>query len=432
MFFGDYEDDEQDPSMWFAKFQRMLPLLWNDSQKITHFENHIALSSLAQEWFDDLDPGDKQTLSALRTAFYKQWPRPARPSFSRAEQKERIRELVLKEENVGKWVTPSDKRKADYGQNLWATEVAKMAVNMGDRKGFLIDYVLEGIPNVLKDHLTCRYDTWEEFRSDIRSVPMNKIKRGKETIAKEKARDTEITLLKSQVASTNTLLQAQTVQLARLQLHQPSSTRTSPYTNAPAYTAIPAPSLNATPPAWQPRRPPLTRTALLEKFAATMQRPNTEEGRRQYKVDVDLWHATHGVDGIPTLDKPYPLRPGTATVGMGECFLCGELTDPRHQSGNCDKTEHAPPLEMRWRQTAASLLRRTAQARPPIPHTPVQYVWTGYNQHPQTQPLQLPVYAVNTLEAQATGGNYWDDSNLAEGSWDAENDKGLQTFVDQL
>ena len=50
---------------------------------------------------------------------------------------------------------PLDKRKADYGQNLWATEVAKMAINMGDRKGFLIEYVLEDIPNILKDHLTC-------------------------------------------------------------------------------------------------------------------------------------------------------------------------------------------------------------------------------------------------------------------------------------
>ena len=71
-----------------------------------------------QEWFDNLDPGDKQTLSALQTAFYKQWPWPTRPSFSQAEQKERIGELILKEENVGKWTMPSDKHKADYGQNL--------------------------------------------------------------------------------------------------------------------------------------------------------------------------------------------------------------------------------------------------------------------------------------------------------------------------
>ena len=138
MFIGDY-----------------VPLSWNDNQKITHFENHIAPSSLVQEWFDNLDPGDKQTLSALQMAFYKQWPCPTQPSFSCAEQKEQIRGLVLKEDNIGKWVTPSDKQKVDYGQNLWATEVAKMATNMGDHKGFLIDYVLEGILNILKDHLTC-------------------------------------------------------------------------------------------------------------------------------------------------------------------------------------------------------------------------------------------------------------------------------------
>ena len=65
MFFGDYEDNNQDPSMWFAKFQCMLPLSWADTQKIDHFENHIASSSLTQEWFDNLDPGNKQTLSAL-------------------------------------------------------------------------------------------------------------------------------------------------------------------------------------------------------------------------------------------------------------------------------------------------------------------------------------------------------------------------------
>ena len=116
---------------------------------------------------------------------------------------------------------PSDKHKADYGQNLWAMEVAKMVINMSDHKGFLIEYILEGIPNILKDHLTCQYDTWDEFHDDICSVLMNKIQCGKETIAKEKARDTEISSLKSQVTSMTTLLQAQMAQLTRLQLHHP-------------------------------------------------------------------------------------------------------------------------------------------------------------------------------------------------------------------
>ena len=68
---------------------------------------------------------------------------------------ERIRELVLKEENIRKWITPSDKQRPDYGQNLWANEVTKMVRMMGDTKGFLIEFALEIIPNTLKDHLTC-------------------------------------------------------------------------------------------------------------------------------------------------------------------------------------------------------------------------------------------------------------------------------------
>ena len=146
---------------------------------------------------------------------------------------------------------------------------------MGDCKGFLIEYVLEGIPNILKDHLTCQYDTWDEFRDDIRSVPMKKIKCGKETIAKEKARDAEISSLKSQVASTTTLLQAQMAQLARLQLHHPMTTHTGLYANQPTYQAQPTvPGNTMTPvytPGWQPRCPPLTHTALLERFATVIQ-----------------------------------------------------------------------------------------------------------------------------------------------------------------
>ena len=30
-----------------------------------------------------------------------------------------------------------------------------MVINMGNHKGFLIEYILEGILNILKDHLTC-------------------------------------------------------------------------------------------------------------------------------------------------------------------------------------------------------------------------------------------------------------------------------------
>ena len=48
MFFGDYEDNNQDPSMWFPKFQHMLLLSWTDTQKINHFKNHIVPTVLCK------------------------------------------------------------------------------------------------------------------------------------------------------------------------------------------------------------------------------------------------------------------------------------------------------------------------------------------------------------------------------------------------
>ena len=47
---------------------------------------------------------------------------------------------------------------------------------MGDTAGFLIDTMVEGIPNLLKDYLTCRYNIWKEFKRDIQSITQYKIK----------------------------------------------------------------------------------------------------------------------------------------------------------------------------------------------------------------------------------------------------------------
>ena len=110
--------------------------------------------------------------TVLRAAFLVRWPPSERSSFSRAEQVERICELILKEEDVGKWTIPSDKRKADYGQNIWATEVANMAVSMGDVEGNLITYVLETIPPLLRGHLDTDYDSWLAFVEAVRMVSL--------------------------------------------------------------------------------------------------------------------------------------------------------------------------------------------------------------------------------------------------------------------
>jgi hypothetical protein len=56
---------------------------------------------------------------------------------------------------------------------------------MGDVDGAMIEYALEGIPNLLKDHLKCMYNTWDEFIEDIQNVPNVKLKHRCKDLNKE-------------------------------------------------------------------------------------------------------------------------------------------------------------------------------------------------------------------------------------------------------
>jgi hypothetical protein len=40
----------------------------------------------------------------------------------------------------------------------------------------------EGIPNALKDHMTCSYTLWQEFLQDVESILVIKLKRAKEDL----------------------------------------------------------------------------------------------------------------------------------------------------------------------------------------------------------------------------------------------------------
>ena len=83
----------------------------------------------------------------------------------RLQQRERVRELGLKEEEVGKWV--QEGRVGDYGQNIWADWVMRLALSMGNVDGSLIEYAIETAPVIIKDHLDNRYDSWEEFTQAV-------------------------------------------------------------------------------------------------------------------------------------------------------------------------------------------------------------------------------------------------------------------------
>ncbi|KAG1798162.1 uncharacterized protein HD556DRAFT_1232622, partial [Suillus plorans] len=357
---------------------------WTDAQRVQRFGMQLTPGEAAEEWYQSLTSKQLSSFADLKLVFFKCWPHPKCPKLTRAQQKERIMAQVLKEEEVGEWTQVG--RTGNYAHVIWAINVSKLALGMGDVNGAMIEYTLEGIPNVLKDHLECAYTTWEEFVEDIQKVPNVKLKRSREDLEKNRARDAEIAKLKAQNSPSPLLLSQQFAQMSipaqqtvptsycstpRMFNPNMSTSTFPPVTTQPMFNVGPFMTPRNGPPVYNgtrgafPPRTPLTRAQILERTALVPQRPNTEAGMRQYEGDVDLWHHTYGTDGMTTLDRPYPLRPGTALVGSGECYNCGMVTEPTHLSSQCTTSSPLRPHETKWRQQVAGMLRLTPQVSCP-------------------------------------------------------------------
>ncbi|KAG1795829.1 hypothetical protein EV424DRAFT_1353400 [Suillus variegatus] len=420
LFHGDYRDKEE-PSLWFAQFQLSLPDNYLDAQRVRRLKMQMAPGSMADQWFDDVAISCS-SFSQFQAEFISRWPPPKPPKYSRAQQKERVMAQVLKEEDIGVWL-PGEPT-GNYGHVTWATKVMRIAMGMGDSAGLLVEYAVEGIPNVLKDHLTCSYSSWQEFLQDVESVPAVKLKRAKEDLNMNRTRDADIAQLKAQSSSAfNTLpFQFSQMTMDNSRPTQPSYRASRTYANANNFlSATPSANLmamptQATPVAtvnrfargagpnamgWRNNpfvRPTLTRAQIMEKLNTLPQRQATEAGRRQYEADVDAWHRMHGTEGTPSLERPYPLRPGTAVVGSGECYTCGMITEPMHLSSQCVATETLRPQESRWRQYIAAMLRRAAPAQAPAQTytvSPAQYTpQATHTYYQQYGVAPAPVFAV--------------------------------------
>ena len=173
----------------------------------------------------------------------------------------------------------------------------------------------------------------------------------------------------------------------------------------------------------------LTHTQILEQVgnAGPPQRPDMEEGRRQYNADVEAWHTTFG-QLSPSLEQPYPLKPGSAPIGSGECYGCGFVTDPPHTGNSCATPVALQPHETRWRQLVGGMLRRAALPR--ANPAPVQYVWPG-SPMPQSAPPELPVPIYWTAaigENAPTEGEH--DYGLTANWWEQGNFQGPPSRMD--
>ncbi|KAG1813076.1 hypothetical protein DFJ58DRAFT_850688 [Suillus subalutaceus] len=362
----------------------------------------LAPGSTADQWFDE-SILSCSSFAHLHREFMLRWPPPKPPQYSRAQQKERVMAQTLKEEDIGVWL-PGEPT-GNYGQ---------------------------------------------QFPQDVESVPAVKLKRAKEDLNMNRTRDANIAQLKAQNSSAlNTIpFQFSHLSMDNGRPAQPYVRASHAYTNTiPFLTPPPNANPNAiisqgasmapisrpvrgagmNPMGWRGNpimRTAFTRAQIMEKLNAVLQRQNTEAGVRQYEADVNTWHRMHGTKGVPSLERPYLLRPGTAIVGS--------VTEPTHLSSQCVTTKTLRPQESRWRQHVAAMLRRAVPGQITTPTYTIAHATQAV--HPYYQqygaPMTPPVFAVQEEQ------NWWEHSNVwaqqeAGYEWEPENYGGPLPTVEQ-
>ncbi|KIK35301.1 hypothetical protein CY34DRAFT_96348 [Suillus luteus UH-Slu-Lm8-n1] len=380
-FYGDYEKGEE-PTNWLRKYELSLPTTATDTDKLTRFELQCAAASPAEDWYANLPTADKATWVAFRAAFRTRWPQPTQVALMVAQKKERIKAIVLKEEEIG--VMIEEDRGREWGHVRWAKKVARMAQGFNDTQCRLLDVVLDNTPEILRDLLVDNYTSWTDFEADVTKVSASQLHRAKQRLVTDRKLREDMDKLQTQTANDHKATQP------------PSQPNQAPYSQAPLLT----PQVPQTPQAahlFAPAAPvsrgnlfygyrgypqtptrrggsPADRMRTAAQFATIPHHPNSEAGKQAYTQQLQDWHAQHGTDAIPNSQRPYPLKPGTSPIGSRKCFNCGMATMPPHQAYDCTN-EPVPIQETKWRETVSRLVLRTlAMPTTPGPTSNVQFV----------------------------------------------------------
>lgn len=309
------------PHTFLKRIVNRFPTNTTDAAKLEIFSNHLASSSVAEDWYDDdLTPADKASWSDLATVFKTRWLKEKKPTLTWVMKKEKLLAIELKEEDIGKLIGDNDEQ--EWGHVAWAKKIVHMAGVIGDSKGDLIEVVLEKIPEVMCNELSLEYTTWQDFLNGIQGISNARIAENRKRLNVQNELINEVAQLKEQLASPLSPLRQQ---LARTSisssqspfLYQPNPVnRPVPVPPAIQYPSTPQMAPGPPPPSnpfyapqtlmnglnlfynhhATPFTPSPTRTPddVHRTINALPHHPDTEAGCTAYDQQVRDWHTTHG------------------------------------------------------------------------------------------------------------------------------------------
>ena len=402
----------------------------SEKQKVNCMRNNIAFGSAADEWFGNLEAGDRDTYEHLSHAFEQQWPLTAVPKASKRERIQALKEWVLKPEDVGKKVEGPGGGQI-WSHVKWAAGLASRVRDAGDTSAFLLTEVYNALPKPVRELIRKEpRSNYTELAKAVLELETSELKE----VAADFARDEETARLAREPASpTKAIREA----LATTHLRNPQPQYHPPAPSGYVTTAQTPPGLSPFaggggrgnlfgPPrgnaAFQLRgsgpgalgigrgigRPPMplrdrpvaTRHQDLVRFALP-HHPNTPDGLRAYQAQVVAWH-TANPHSKPDEQHPYPLTPGTPPVGSRECWDCGQQ-DHRQRAPVCAGTV-LPEPERDWRRIAGFITTAFNKECLAMAHNAVNFVnYTQYTPYPDYAQDQLNPYDGEVEDGQGNG-----------------------------
>jgi len=339
-----------------------------DAAKIENFQNYLGSDSPAEEWYEATGKALTKW-PEFELAFFTKFPTMDKVKKTAVELERELAGLKLRVEDLGK--------KEKYGgQEVWShIAFAANALNLAQKAKIdtgtsSLWVVRDGLPEVIREKIPENQTSWTTFCAAIKAVDMGHIRDGvrkynEKTAEGAKLKEEIVKDLKHAQAVVASPTAAIRTQFRNTTISQPAPVSTNPTTNANAFGgsgggrgnlfAQNRPPQVARMPS-QPRAPATEadKAALRARLAAYPMQLDTVEGRAAYLGQLSAWKLAFP-SLRPSEHTGFPLKPGGALAGSGECYKCGK-EGHRHPECSANQDQLIPPLEGTFRAICGSIL----------------------------------------------------------------------------